>query len=124
MAKAPTLEDFEAFDEGREGEAIAAAASSFRVLHLIDREHPLVLWVYSTATGSAYWLPLDIPTSSYLELMGEDGAEPVDALRKVLKTFSPEDAEKLEGESTIAISNILKVYGEVFAKVQGATLGE
>lgn len=124
MSKAPTLEEFEAFDGEREDEALAAAAGSFKVLHLIDQEHPLDLWVYSTTTGNAYRLPLNIPLSSYLELMSDDGLESIDGFRKVLRTFSPDDAEKLECESPLTVNEMLRVYGEVFQKVQGASLGE
>ena len=67
---------------------------------------------------------LDIPLSSYIELMSDDGLESIEGFRKVLRTFSPDDAEKLESESPVTVTGMLKVYGEVFSKVQGAALGE
>ena len=124
MSKMPTLEDFEAFSSEEEGEALAAAANGFRVLHLIDRDHPLDLWIYSPTTKNTYRLPLDIPLSSYIELMSDDGLESIEGFRKVLRTFSPDDAEKLESESPVTVTGMLKIYGEVFSKVQGAALGE
>ena len=124
MGRTPTLEDFEAFDSKKEGEALSAAASSFRVLHLIDRDHPRDLWVYSPSTKNTYRLPLNIPLSSYIELMSDDGLESIEGLRRVLRMFSPDDTEKLESESPLTVNDMLKVYGEVFIKVQGVALGE
>ena len=61
------------------------------------------------------------------ETMAEFRAEfdsRIEGFRKVLRTFSPDDAEKLESESPVTVTGMLKVYGEVFSKVQGAALGE
>lgn len=115
----PTDADFEGWSDEHEEEAVRRAADLFRVKYVVGDG----TFFAKAPSGNVYRLPLGISIDQFRALDGSD-AESVSALRSIVASFAPDDADKLAGEPILVLGDMLSKYGAVVAKVQGASLGE
>lgn len=116
----PTDEDFESWSDERESESVREAAGMFKTKYVVGGG----TFFAKAPSGSVYRLPLGISIDQFEALSSEDDVESVSALKAIVETFAPDDAEKLAGEPILVLGDMLSKYGSVVAKVQGASLGE
>lgn len=119
---APTIEEFDTWDEKKETEALAEAARQFFVHHIIKGDS---VW-YLTPYGHVYHLPLNLSINDFLALeeAASDGDQ-IKAITGILESFAGKsEADRLRREPMLVTLAIIGDYGETFAKIQGAPLGK
>lgn len=119
---APTVEEFDTWDEKKETEALAKAARHYLVRHIIKGDS---VW-YLTPYGNVYHLPLNLSIDDFLALEEavSDGDQ-IKAVTRILESFAGKsEAERLRKEPMLVTLAIIGDYGETFAKIQGAPLGK
>lgn len=119
-ALTPSEEEFDAWSDELEEEAVKEAAENMKVKHLIKGDSFFAL----APSRAVYRLPLSISIDQFSELEAVDDADSIDGLKKVIGSFSPECASKLEAEPIVTVTDLMRKYVTAVVKVQGATLGE
>lgn len=118
----PAAADFDAWTPEDEEKALAAASDDMKVKHLIKDGS---VW-FLAPHGHVYRLPLALSIDDFVKLSDiKSDAEQIQTLKRILEAFAGEKAAKqLASEPFIVPMNILRDYGEIMAKVQGAELGK
>lgn len=118
----PTVAEFDQWTDVDEQAALATAAETVRVRHIIKNNE---YWALAPS-GRIYKLPLLLSISDFEALSGaQDDTESVRQVRRILTTFAGEQqAEALTHEPMQVAFNLLSDYGATIAKAQGATLGK
>ncbi len=119
---APSVKDFEAWTLEDEEKALASAAESMKVKHLIKGDS---VW-FLAPHGHVYKLPLALSIDDFDRLSKvQSDSEQVQALKGMLEAFAGEQASmQLSKEPVIVPINILRDYGELISKMQGVELGK
>jgi hypothetical protein len=119
---APSVKDFEDWTVEDEDKALTAAAESMNVKHLIKGDS---VW-FLAPHGHMYKLPLALSIDDFDRLSKvQSDSEQVQALKGMLEAFAGEQAAmQLSKEPVIVPINILRDYGEIISKMQGAELGK
>lgn len=119
---APSIAEFEDWDETRETEALAEVAKQTKVRHIIkDNEY----WALAPG-GTVYKLPLYLSIADFEALSGAStDTDSLDQVKRILTVFAgDEQAERLEHEPMQVAFNLIQDYGETLAKSQGVELGK
>ena len=117
----PTLEEFDAWDDTKEAEAITTTAASYKVRHIIKNGD---YWALAPH-GTIYKLPIGLSIDDFERLSNAStDIESIDALKKLLATFAPDSADQIAKEPAAWALSMLTDYGEILAKIQGASMGE
>lgn len=119
---APTIEEFDTWDEQKEAEALAKTARHYHVRHIIKGDS---VW-FLAQEGHVYHLPLNLSIDDFLALeeAASDGDQ-IKAVTSILESFAGKsEADRLRKEPMLVTLAIIGDYGETFAKIQGAPLGK
>ena len=119
---APSIAEFEDWDETREAEALAEVAKQVRVRHIIkDNEY----WALAPG-GTVYKLPLYLSIADFEALSGAStDTDSLEQVKRILTVFAgDEQAKQLEREPMQVAFNLIQDYGETLAKSQGVELGK
>lgn len=118
----PTVEEFDAWTAEDEAKALQESAEAMNVKHIIRDGN---VW-FLAPKGHVYKLPLALSIDDFVRLSDlQSNGEQIQMLKGILETFAGEDAAKeLSKEPAMVPFNILNVYGEVLARVQGVELGK
>lgn len=118
----PTVEEFDAWTAEDEAKALQESAEAMNVKHIIRDGN---VW-FLAPKGHVYKLPLALSIDDFVRLSDlQSNSEQIQMLKGILETFAGEDAAKeLSKEPAMVPFNILNVYGEVLARVQGVELGK
>ena len=119
---APSIAEFEDWDETREAEALAEVANQIKVRHIIkDNEY----WALAPG-GTVYKLPLYLSIADFEALSGAStDTDSLDQVKRILTVFAgDEQAKQLEREPMQVAFNLIQDYGETLAKSQGVELGK
>ena len=119
---APTIEEFDTWDEKKETDALAKAARQYLVRHIIKGDS---VW-YLTPYGHVYHLPLNLSIDDFLALEeAASDSDQIKAVTNILESFAGKsEADRLRKEPMLVTLAIIGDYGETFAKIQGAPLGK
>ncbi len=116
----PSEEEFDAWNDELEEEAVKEAAKNMMVKHLIKGDSFFAM----TPSGDVYRLPLSISIDQFSELETVDDADSIEGLKKIIGSFGSEYASKLEAEPIVTVTDLMRKYVTAVVRVQGATLGE
>lgn len=119
---APSIAEFEDWDETREAEALAEVAKQIKVRHIIkDNEY----WAL-TPGDTVYKLPLYLSIADFEALSGAStDTDSLDQVKRILTVFAgDEQAKQLEREPMQVAFNLIQDYGETLAKSQGVEPGK
>ena len=119
---APSIAEFDDWDETKETEALAEVANQVKVRHIIkDNEY----WAL-TPGGTVYKLPLYLSIADFEALSGAStDTDSLDQVKRILTVFAgDEQAKQLEREPMQVAFNLIQDYGETLAKSQGVELGK
>ncbi|WP_137648207.1 hypothetical protein [Bifidobacterium moukalabense] len=119
---APDVKDFEAWTPEDEEKALASAAESMKVKHLIKGDS---VW-FLAPRGRVYRLPLALSIDDFDRLSKvQSDSEQVQVLKGMLEAFAGEQAAmQLSKEPVIVPINILRDYGAIISRMQGVGLGK
>lgn len=119
---APSIAEFEDWDETREAEALAEVANQVKVRHIIKNNEYWAL----TPGGTVYKLPLYLSIADFEALSGAStDTDSLDQVKRILTVFAgDEQAKQLEREPMQVAFNLIQDYGETLAKSQGVELGK
>ncbi|TCF46626.1 hypothetical protein MCC10106_1949 [Bifidobacterium longum subsp. longum] len=119
---APSIAEFEDWDEIREAEALAEVANQVKVRHIIKNNEYWAL----TPGGTVYKLPLYLSIADFEALSGAStDTDSLDQVKRILTVFAgDEQAKQLEREPMQVAFNLIQDYGETLAKSQGVELGK
>lgn len=119
---APSIAEFEDWDETREAEALAEVANQVKVRHIIKNNEYWAL----TSGGTVYKLPLYLSIADFEALSNtQTDTESLDQVKRILTVFAgDEQAKQLEREPMQVAFNLIQDYGETLAKSQGVELGK
>lgn len=119
---APSIAEFEDWDEIREAEALAEVANQVKVRHIIKNSEYWAL----TPGGTVYKLPLYLSIADFEALSNtQTDTESLEQVKRILTVFAgDEQAERLEHEPMQVAFNLIQDYGETLAKSQGVELGK
>ena len=119
---APSIAEFEDWDETREAEALAEVANQVKVRHIIKNNEYWAL----TPGGTVYKLPLYLSIADFEALSNtQTDTESLEQVKRILTVFAgDEQAERLEHEPMQVAFNLIQDYGETLAKSQGVELGK
>lgn len=119
---APSITEFDDWDETKETEALAEVAKQTKVRHIIkDNEY----WALAPG-GTVYKLPLYLSIADFEALSGAStDTDSLEQVKRILTVFAgDEQAERLEHEPMQVAFNLIQDYGETLAKSQGVELGK
>lgn len=119
---APSIAEFEDWNETREAEALAEVANQVKVRHIIKNNEYWAL----TPGGTVYKLPLYLSIADFEALSGAStDTDSLDQVKRILTVFAgDEQAKQLEREPMQVAFNLIQDYGETLAKSQGVELGK
>ena len=119
---APSIAEFEDWDETREAEALAEVANQVKVRHIIKNNEYWAL----TPGGTVYKLPLYLSIADFEALSGAStDTDSIDQVKRILTVFAgDEQAKQLEREPMQVAFTLIPDYGEPLAKSQGVELGK
>lgn len=119
---APTVEEFDTWDEKKETEALAKTARQYCVRHIIKGDS---VW-FLVPGGHVYHLPLNLSIDDFLALEESvSDSDQIKAVAGILESFAGKsEADRLRKEPMLVTLNLIGIYGETFAKIQGAPLGK
>ena len=119
---APSIAEFEDWDETREAEALAEVANRVKVRHIIKNNEYWAL----VPGGTVYKLPLYLSIADFEALSGAStDTDSLDQVKRILTVFAgDEQAKQLEGEPMQVAFNLIQDYGETLAKSQSVELGK
>lgn len=119
---APTVEEFDTWDEEKETEALAKTARQYCVRHIIKGDS---VW-FLVPGGHVYHLPLNLSIDDFLALEESvSDSDQIKAVAGILESFAGKnEADRLRKEPMLVTLNLIGDYGETFAKIQGAPLGK
>ena len=119
---APSIAEFEDWDETREAEALAEVANQVKVRHIIKNNE---YWALAPG-GTVYKLPLYLSIADFEALSGAStDTDSLDQVKRILTVFAgDEQATQLEREPMQVAFNLIQDYGETLAKSQGVELGK
>lgn len=119
---APSIAEFEDWDETREAEALAEVANQVKVRHIIKNNEYWAL----TPGGTVYKLPLYLSIADFEALSGAStDTDSLDQVKRILTVFAgDEQAKQLEREPMQVAFNLIQDYGETLSKSQGVELGK
>lgn len=119
---APSIAEFDDWDEAKESEALAEVAKQIKVRHIIKNNEYWAL----TPGGTVYKLPLYLSIADFEALSGAStDTDSLDQVKRILTVFAgDEQAERLEHEPMQVAFNLIQDYGETLAKSQGVELGK
>lgn len=112
-----TIEEFDAWNDKAEAEALAAAAQKVSVRHIIKNNEYWAL----TPSGHIYKLPLFLSIENFDALSNAaSDTESVEQIKRILAVFAgDEQAKQLEREPMQVAFNLIQDYGQLLAKTQG-----
>lgn len=118
----PSASDFDAWTQEDEDKALEDVATQMDVKHLIKDGS---VW-FLAPHGHIYKLPLALSIDDFVKLSDiKSDVEQIQTLKDMLTAFAGEEAAKeLAKEPVMVPMNILRAYGEIIAKMQGADLGK
>lgn len=119
---APSITEFDDWDETKETEALAEVANQVKVRHIIKNNEYWAL----TPGGTVYKLPLYLSIADFEALSGAStDTDSLDQVKRILTVFAgDEQAKQLEREPMQVAFNLIQDYGETLAKSQGVELGK
>lgn len=119
---APTVEEFDTWDEEKETEALAKTARHYHARHIIKGD---TIWFLGNG-GHVYHLPLNLSIDDFLALEeAASDSDQIKALTRILESFAGKsEADQLRKEPMLVTLAIIGDYGETFARIQGAPLGK
>ena len=119
---APSIAEFEDWDETREAEALAEVANQVKVRHIIKNNE---YWALAPG-GTVYKLPLYLSIADFEALSGAStDTDSLDQVKRILTVFAgDEQAKQLEREPMQVAFNLIQDYGGTLAKSQGVELGK
>lgn len=114
---APSIAEFDDWDETREAEALAEVAKQIKVRHIIKNNEYWAL----TPGGTVYKLPLYLSIADFEALSNtQTDTESLEQVKRILAVFAgDEQAERLEHEPMQVAFNLIQDYGALLAKTQG-----
>ncbi len=117
-----TIEEFDAWNDEAEAEALAAAAQKVSVRHIIKNNE---YWALAPS-GHIYKLPLFLSIENFDALSNAaSDTESVEQIKRILAVFAgDEQAKQLEREPMQVAFNLLQDYGLMLSKSQGVELGK
>lgn len=112
-----TIEEFDAWNDEAEAEALAAAAQKVSVRHIIKNNE---YWALAPS-GHIYKLPLCLSIADFEALSNtQSDTESIEQVKRILTVFAGEEqAKKLEQEPMQVAFNLIQDYGALLAKTQG-----
>lgn len=119
---APSIAEFDDWDETKETEALAEVANQVKVRHIIKNNE---YWALAPG-GTVYKLPLYLSIADFEALSNtQTDTESLDQVKRILTVFAgDEQAKQLEREPMQVAFNLIQDYGETLSKSQGVELGK
>ncbi|KAE8127294.1 hypothetical protein [Bifidobacterium tibiigranuli] len=118
----PTIEEFDAWTDTAETEALHDISQRFHTRHIIKGD---LFWALAPG-GAIYKLPLALSINDFEALSNaQTDTESIEQIKRILSAFAGDkQSQQLEREPIQVVQNILDDYGRTITRSQGADLGK